>query len=88
MIHRKPSASAKTRRRGTKRSAQRADAIAETIAQLDQLDASSPKSKRIVAMLRGWLADDSGYDEETWPMLKKALDRERSRAGARKLFDA
>ncbi|HVA48528.1 MAG TPA: hypothetical protein VNH11_19340 [Pirellulales bacterium] len=87
MIRRKPSASAKARRRKATNDAKGADAIADTIALLDQLEPHSPKAKRIVAMLRSWLADESGYDEETWPMLKKALDRERSRVGARKLFD-
>ena len=32
------------------------------------------------------MADELGYDEETWPALKEALDRERERIGARKLF--
>ena len=31
-------------------------------------------------------ADESGYDERTWPTLKVALDRNRP-PGARKLFD-
>jgi hypothetical protein len=37
-------------------------------------------------MLREWMADESGYDERTWPTLKVALDRNRP-PGARKLFD-
>lgn len=40
---------------------------------------------RAIALLDEWLADDSGYDEETWPELKAALDRDR--LSARKLFD-
>ena len=40
-----------------------------------------------VALLDEWLKDESGYDEETWPALKKALDEERDRVGARRLFD-
>lgn len=36
-------------------------------------------------LLEEWLADESGYDEETWPELKAALDRNRP-PGARKLF--
>ena len=35
-------------------------------------------------LLRDWLADESGYDEETWPRLKQGL--ETNRLGHRKLF--
>ena len=31
-----------------------------------------------VDLLNGWLADDSGYDERTWPELKKAIERDRT----------
>jgi hypothetical protein len=41
----------------------------------------------VIRLLDSWLADESGYDEETWPELKKALDEERRRVGARRLFD-
>jgi hypothetical protein len=41
----------------------------------------------VTRLLKSWLADDSGYDEKTWPRLKKALDRERQRVRARELFD-
>jgi hypothetical protein len=37
-------------------------------------------------LLRTWLADDSGYDEETWPVLKRALEEDRA-PGQRRLFD-
>lgn len=36
-------------------------------------------------LLYEWLADDSGYDEETWPKLKAALEQDR--LSARSLFD-
>jgi hypothetical protein len=36
-------------------------------------------------LLQEWLADASGYDEETWPLLKERLEAERT-APARKLF--
>jgi hypothetical protein len=36
-------------------------------------------------MLQEWLDDDSGYDEQVWPELKAAL--ERNRTGSRRLFD-
>ena len=35
-------------------------------------------------LLRVWLADESGYDEETWPQLKQ--DLETNRSGHRRLF--
>jgi hypothetical protein len=38
-------------------------------------------------LLQAWLADDSGYDEETWPLLKGALEANRA-APSRKLFCA
>ena len=36
-------------------------------------------------LLQEWLADASGYDEETWPLLQERLEAERP-APARKLF--
>ena len=36
-------------------------------------------------LLEEWLADASGYDEETWPLLQEQLEAERP-APARKLF--
>jgi hypothetical protein len=74
--------SGKTKRGGTD-----VDAIGEAIAALDRLEPTSPKAKRVIALLRSWLTDESGYDEETWPALSRSLDRERARVGARKLFD-
>lgn len=41
--------------------------------------------KRAIALLDEWLADDSGYDEETWPELKASLDRDR--LSSRRFFD-
>ena len=38
-----------------------------------------------MALLDEWLADESGYDEQAWPELKAALDRDRT--SARRLFD-
>jgi len=34
-----------------------------------------------IRLLDEWMADDSGYDEESWPDLKEALDRTRREAG-------
>ena len=36
-------------------------------------------------LLEEWLADTSGYEEETWPLLQERLEAERP-APARKLF--
>jgi hypothetical protein len=63
------------------------DQVAATIEAIDQLRPVSHKGAAVVSMLKRWLTDDSGYDEETWPQLKKALDRQRKRVGARRLFD-
>jgi hypothetical protein len=42
-----------------------------------------------IRLLDEWMAEDSGYDEETWPELKEALDRNRREAGQyRKLFES
>ena len=38
----------------------------------------------LIALLDSWMADESGYDEETWPALKRDLDR--NRLGYRKIF--
>lgn len=43
------------------------------------------KPEAVIALLDRWLQDESGYDEETWPELKEALDRDR--LSERKLFD-
>ncbi len=61
--------------------------IAAAIAKLDQIKPPNAKVARVIALFKSWLADESGYDEETWPMLKKALNKERDRVGARRLFD-
>jgi hypothetical protein len=61
--------------------------IAAAKALLDGLKAPTPQAAKVLALLKTWLEDESGYDEETWPELKKALDAERDRVGARRLFD-
>lgn len=40
----------------------------------------SQQSKReaCIALLNQWLADDSGYDEENWPKIKKAIAENRT----------
>ena len=54
---------------------------------MDQLDAKTPQATKVISLLKTWLGDDSGYDEEAWPLLKKSLNRERARVGARRLLD-
>ncbi len=49
---------------------------------------AQPKSQRHAAarqLLQEWLADESGYDEETWPVLKQALEQNRTSSN-RRLF--
>jgi hypothetical protein len=41
--------------------------------------------EKIIALLDSWLKDESGYDERTWPLLKKALERNRH-PSERRLF--
>src|SRR6266851_5041520 len=71
----------KTQQRRTPRTRQQK--IAAAIAKLDQLKPKSAKAARAIALFKSWLADESGYDEETWPKLKEALNQERDRVGAR-----
>jgi hypothetical protein len=63
------------------------EAIQTTIAALDRVEPSNVKVAGLISLLKGWLLDESGYDEEVWPQLKKALDQERTRIGARRLFN-
>ncbi|MGA9379138.1 MAG: hypothetical protein WBV73_10250 [Phormidium sp.] len=43
--------------------------------------------EKVIQLLDEWMADESGYDEETLPELKVAIDRERDLISARRLFD-
>ncbi|HEV2972957.1 MAG TPA: hypothetical protein VGY55_23515 [Pirellulales bacterium] len=53
---------------------------------LPQVLAAMPaQAPSVIALLDEWLRDESGYDEETWPELKAAIDRDRP--SARRLFD-
>jgi hypothetical protein len=40
---------------------------------------------KVKALFQEWLQDSSGYDEETWPQLKRALSENHSKL--HKLFD-
>jgi len=86
----KLSSSFKTPRRGLTRSRTRSErkaAIEMTLESLAAIAPETPKATRLLALLRSWLGDESGYDERTWPKLKKALDEDRDRVEARRLFD-
>ena len=61
--------------------------IAARLSRLDELKPKSAQAASLIGLLRSWLTDESGYDEQTWPKLKKALDQERRRVGARRLFN-
>jgi hypothetical protein len=45
------------------------------------------RAARLIATLDEWTADESGYDEMTWPEVAAALDRERDQLGMRSLFE-
>lgn len=60
--------------------------VEKTIRNLDNIVPPNERTARVIALFKKWLSDQSGYDEETLPKLKKALDDERRRVGARTLF--
>jgi hypothetical protein len=43
-----------------------------------------PDGDGLDRLLDSWIADESGYDEGTWPDLKGALDRNRAESGDRR----
>lgn len=45
------------------------------------------RAEQLIAALDEWMADESGYDEATWPEIAEALDHERDQLGMRRLFD-
>jgi hypothetical protein len=49
------------------------------------LSESRRRADLAIRLLDEWMADESGYDEETWPELKEALDRDR--LSSRRFFD-
>ena len=48
------------------------------------LEDQQARAQAVIRALREWMADESGYDEENWPKLKKVL--EESHDSDRKLF--
>ena len=45
------------------------------------------KNAAAIELIEGWLKDESGYDEETFPQLKQALEDSRRTIAARALLD-
>jgi len=35
------------------------------------------KNEAAIQLIAEWLADESGYDEKTWPIVKKAIEENR-----------
>jgi len=66
----------------------REPAVAPGVATLSHRDMNEDERRRrhdaLAHLLDEWMADESGYDEETWPALMEALDRDRP--SSRKLF--
>jgi len=44
---------------------------------LDALTTQRAKNEAAIRLLEEWMADESGYDEETWPKVKKAVEENR-----------
>ena len=45
------------------------------------------RNQAAIKLIEGWLKDDSGYDEETFPKLREALEESRKAVSARSPFD-
>lgn len=62
-------------------------AIDDTIHSDESKEALIERNQAAIKLIEGWLNDDSGYDEETFPKLKEALEENRKAVSARFLFD-
>ena len=60
-------------------------AVKNSVPRKAALDAQKAKNQAAIRVLEGWLADDSGYDEKAWPVVKKTL--EENRLSHRKRFN-
>ena len=60
--------------------------VATALDTLSHLEPETSQATALIGLLQSWLADASGYDEETWPELKQALDVQRATVSARRLF--
>ncbi len=43
----------------------------------DAVSVQKAKNEAAISLLQEWLADESGYDEKTWPIIKKAIEENR-----------
>ena len=44
----------------------------------NKLAARQAKNAAVIRLIDEWLADESGYDEETWPMVKAGIEDNRT----------
>lgn len=45
--------------------------------QSDFLTSQQAKNMAVIKLLEEWMADESGYDEEVWPIVKRSLEDDR-----------
>ncbi len=43
----------------------------------DPIGTQQTKNQLAIRLLKEWLADESGYDEGAWPIVKAAIDENR-----------
>jgi len=56
-----------------------ADINTESQKDTDSIIASQKsRSASLIKLLSEWMADESGYDEENWPRIKKMLEENRT----------
>jgi hypothetical protein len=55
------------------------------VAEREEITKKQIRIRNVVRLLDQWMADTSGYDEDTWPKLKKAMEEDR--LSSRRLFD-
>ncbi len=47
------------------------------------VDAQRAMNASAIRLLRDWMADESGYDEATWPLVKRTIEANRLSARPR-----
>jgi len=61
------------------------DVVDQQTATVPRLTMSEAQRQAAIRLIDRWLADDSGYDEEVWPILKETI--EENRLSYRKRFN-
>ncbi len=51
--------------------------VQEEILTDEALSLQRTKNQAAIQLLREWMDDDSGYDERTWPLVKKVIEENR-----------